>query len=183
MTYDLFVHRHNFAVWAAARAVQRGWQGAKVHVLRDALEASGVQRCLPDAEFLNTSCNRFEELHKIWCAAIVAALNARTVENVSYGRAAKLLAVYLKSMVITGGAAYSPIARCVHPPIDRRLLQSLAADSRHDAKSRAAWREINWTQLCESGYYQLAKQLRGLLPLEIPFWMLEEHWSPSDEEE
>jgi len=145
MPYDLFIHRHNFAVWAAARAAQRGWQGANVQILREALEASGVQRFLPDPEFLNTSCNRFEELHKSWCVAIVATLNARAIQNVTYGRAAKLLAVYLKSMVIIGGAAYSSIARCVHPPIDRRLLQALAGDSRYEEQKRTVWRQTNWT--------------------------------------
>jgi hypothetical protein len=181
MPYDLFTHRHNFAVWAAARAAQRGF--TSVQNLKEALEASGVQRFLPDPEFLNTTCNRFEELHKSWCAAIVASLNARAIQNVTYGRAAKLLAIYLKSMVIVGGAAYSPIARCIHPPIDRRLLQALADDSRHEEQNRTVWRKTNWTRLNEEEYYKLIRQLRASLPPEIPFWMLEEYWTASDEEE
>lgn len=181
MPYDLFTHRHNFAVWAAARAAQRGFTG--VQNLTAALEASGVQRFLPDAEYLNIGCKRFEELHKSWCAAIVASLTDRAVQNVTYGRAAKLLAVYLKSMVVTAGAAYTPIARCIHPPIDRRLLQALATDSRYEEQKRTAWRNTNWTQLNEEQYYELIKLLRETLPPEIPFWMLEEYWTASDEEE
>lgn len=181
MPYDLFTHRHNFAVWAAARAAQRGFTG--VQNLKEALEASGVQRFLPDPEFLNTTCNSFEELHKSWCAAIVASLNARAIQNVTYGRAAKLLAVYLKSMVIVGGSAYSPIARCIHPPIDRRLLQALAGEPRYEEQKGTVWRQTNWTQLNEEEYYKLIKQLRASLPTEIPFWMLEEYWTSSDEEE
>ena len=100
MPYDLFTHRHNFAVWAAARAAQRSFTG--VQNLKEALEASGVQRFLPDPDFLTINCIRFEELHKVWCTAIVASLSARAIQNVTYGRAAKLLAVYLKGMVITG---------------------------------------------------------------------------------
>jgi hypothetical protein len=183
MPYDLFIHRHNFAVWAAARAVQRGWQGATIQILRESLEASGVQRFLPDPDFLDTSNDRFEQLHRNWCAAIVASLHANAIQNVSYGRAAKLLAVYLKSMVITGSPAYSPIARCIHPPIDRRLLQALAGDSQRQAQNRTAWRRINWTQLNEKKYYTLIEQLRASLPPEIPFWMLEEFWRPTDEED
>jgi len=181
MPYDLFTHRHNFAVWAAARAAQRGF--TNVQNLKVALEASGVQRFLPDPDFININCVRFEELHKSWCSAIVASLNASGVQNVTYGRAAKLLAIYLKAMVVTGGFGYSVIARCIHPPIDRRLLQALASDARYDERQRNNWRQTNWTQLDENGYYKLIEQLRKTLSPEIPFWMLEEYWTASDEEE
>jgi hypothetical protein len=38
--YDVFEHRHRFAVWAAARAAQRGF--VTVEKLRDALEATDI---------------------------------------------------------------------------------------------------------------------------------------------
>lgn len=40
MTYSHFIHRHKFAVWCAARAVQRKF--AKTIFLRDALEKCGI---------------------------------------------------------------------------------------------------------------------------------------------
>ena len=180
MPYDLFTHRHNFAVWAAARAAQRGF--TSVQNLAAALEASGVHRFLADLESLNITCERFEELHRIWCRTIVDYLNDCKIKNVTYGRAAKLLAVYLKSMVVTGGAGYSSLARCIHPPIDRRLLQALAGDIRYAEEKRVAWRQTNWTQLNEAEYYELIEGLRGVLPAESPFWMLEKYWTASDKE-
>ncbi len=42
MVYDLFVHRHNFAIWAAARAAQRKAANATVQNLKDSLESSGI---------------------------------------------------------------------------------------------------------------------------------------------
>lgn len=181
MPYDLFTHRHNFAVWAAARAAQRGF--TNVQNLKEALEASGVQRFLPDPAFTDVNCTRFDELHRSWCTAIVNCLNARNIPNVTFGRAAKLIAIYLKAMVITGGSAYSTLGRCIHPPIDRRLLQALASDSRHDKQERDGWRQTNWTQINENEYYELIKTLRATLSPEIPFWMLEEYWTVVDDDE
>ncbi len=183
MPYELFNHRHNFAVWAAARAAQRGLAGADVLTLRDALEASCIQRFLPDPEFMDIDCTRFEELHRSWCRSICAFLNNRSIANATYGRAAKLIAVYLKVMVIIGGSAYSSLGCCIHPPIDRRLLQALARAPSFDPQHRARWRQINWTQLPEEGYYNLVQQLRSALPKETPFWMLEEHWMATDEDD
>lgn len=181
MPYDLFEHRHNFAVWAAARAAQRGFTNTQN--LKEALESSGVQRFLPDPNFSDINCVRFEELHRSWCTAIVNYLNARNIANVTYGRAAKLIAIYLKTMVIVGGSAYSTIGRCIYPPIDRRLLQALAADVRLDERNRTTWRQTNWSQLNEQDYYALIRQLRETMPPEIPFWMLEEYWTVADDEE
>ena len=181
MPYELFTHRHNFAVWAAARAAQRGFAG--VATLRGALEASAVQRFLPDPQFVDIDYTRFEELHRSWCSSICDYLNNRPVANVTYGRSAKLLAIYLKSMIIVGGSAYTSLGRCIHPPIDRRLLQALAGDPSFDPQHRALWRHTNWTQLTEEDYYNLIGQLRTALPKEIPFWMLEEHWTAADEDE
>lgn len=181
MPYELFTHRHNFAVWAAARAAQRGF--TDVPTLRAALEASGIQRFLPDPSFTDIVCARFEELHRVWCRSVCTFLSERRVANVTFGRAAKLVAVYLKSMVIVAGSACTPLGRCIHPPIDRRLLQALAGDPSFDPQQRAVWRQTNWTQLTEEDYYNLVRQLRSALPNEIPFWMLEEHWTAADEDE
>jgi len=181
MPYDLFEHRHNFAVWAAARAAQRGFTNTRN--LKDALESCGIQRFLPDQAFTDITCTRFEQLHRSWCTAIVKSLNARKIKKVTYGRAAKLIAIYLKSMVIVGGSAYSTIGRCIHPPIDRKLLKALAEDARLDEKNRTTWQNTNWTQLGKKEYYKLIRQLRQTMPPEIPFWMLEEYWKVTDDEE
>jgi hypothetical protein len=82
-----------------------------------------------------------------------------------------------------GEAVETPFGRQMHPPIDRTLLQNLAASPRIESPHKAAWRTTNWTQLCESAYYGLIEQLREVLPKDVPFWMLEEFWSPTEYEE
>ena len=79
------------------------------------------------------------------------------------------------------GVGYnSSFARHMHPPIDRILLQSLAASDRITSPHKAAWRSISWTQLDEGAYDRLIGQLRAAIPANVPFWMIEEYWEPSD---
>lgn len=177
MPYDLFIHRHNFAVWAAARAVQRDFTGSRTQNCREALEASGVVNVVSDPASVNTSADRFRELHELWCRSIVSTFSRLGATGASYGRSAKLLAVYLKSMVIQGGDAYSSFGRVIHPPIDENLLRNLAASTVIESPHKEAWGQVAWTQLDQATYYALVDQLRLVLPQELPFWMLEEHWT------
>jgi len=48
MPYSHFKHCHNFAVWCAARAVQRNF--AKTPIFKEALEGSGVVEFIQDRE-------------------------------------------------------------------------------------------------------------------------------------
>jgi len=114
MAYDLVEHRHRFSVWAAARAAQRGLKGGKVDVLRDALEQSGVVEFAKANEAIEQGA--FDEVHRVWCRSIIDYLASRDV-SAAYGRATKLIAIYLKSMVILNGTVETSQARVVHPPL------------------------------------------------------------------
>lgn len=178
MSYDLPEHRHRFAVWAAARASQRGF--TTVGTLRDALQATDIRKVLAAPQNLHLSAAQFDALHRRWCSSICSSLSQRPIANVMYGRAAKLVAVYLKAIVIMGGDCNSSLGRNLHPPIDRILLHGLAKSGRITSPHKAAWRSINWTQLDRAAYEQLIGQLRGAIPEDAPFWTIEEYWEPSD---
>jgi len=109
MNYDIQEHRHRFAVWAASRAVARGFTGT-TNVKR-AIEASGLR----DVAFRSPSRRPVEgidELHEEWVDQILAQLEKdgvftrlRDKKNLlrreqSYGRAAKIVAVYLKTCLL-----------------------------------------------------------------------------------
>jgi hypothetical protein len=176
--YGLAEHRHRFAVWAAARAAQRGFTTVKN--LREALEATDIQSVLAASGSLELSSAQFDALHRVWCRSICSFLAGRGIRDASYGRAAKLVGVYLKAIVIMGGDCDSPLGRNAHPPIDRVLLHRLAASARIGSPHRASWASISWTQLDEPRYFQLIGQLRSVLPQGAPFWTLEEYWEPSE---
>jgi hypothetical protein len=178
--YNLPEHRHRFAVWAAARAAQRGF--TTIDELRGALEATDLRHATADPKALQLHAVDFETMHRRWCTTICATLVERGILGVSFGRAAKLVAVYLKATVLMGEAAASPVARHMHPPIDRTLLQNLASAPGIESPHKANWRKVSWTRLTEPSYYELIEQLRAILAAGMPFWMLEEYWSPTDEQ-
>ena len=174
MNYDITEHRHRFAVWAAARASQRGFTTVK-H-LRNALQATDIRKVLSAPGTLKLSPVQFQALHRRWCSSICSSLTQRGIANVTYGRAAKLVAVYLKATVIMGDGCDSSFGRNLHPPIDRILLRGLASSDRITSPHKAAWRLINWTQLDQSAYEQLIAQLRDAISYDAPFWTIEEYW-------
>src|ERR1035438_5835174 len=72
MPYDLFEHRHRFAVWAAARATQRNF--TSVERLRDALQKCGIKEFVNTAALREIDEARYRELHRDWCRAIIPDL-------------------------------------------------------------------------------------------------------------
>lgn len=179
MPYDLFGHRHRFSLLAAARATQRGF--TTVENLWDALKNSGIANFLRNTDALVTVEAAFKKLHKIWCRSIVEFLENRGVAKVTYGRAAKLVAAYLKSMVIIGTNADTPLASVAHPPVARILLQNLSRAPEIQSKDKRRWWTIKWTELDEESYYDLISQLRGCLRANEPFWSLERFWTVTDD--
>lgn len=180
MPYDLFEHRHRFSVWAAARAVQRGWT-VKIDTLREAIEQSGVVSFVRYRASEPISSKEFDDVHRKWCNSILGFLKARDVPDVTYGRAAKLIAIYVKSMVVLGIDSNTDVSRIAHPPIDRILLQNMSHSPRIVSKDKVRWRKVSWTKLDESAYYQLVNELRKSLADEEPFWVLEQFWTVTSE--
>jgi hypothetical protein len=175
--YTLFTHRHRFAAWAAARAAQRGF--TSVEKLMEALEGCGVVEFASRVGKRRVSEAEYDAEHARWCERIMAHLKRRRVKNVTFGRAAKLVAVYLKTMIVIGPDGSSPIAGVLHPPIDRILLRSLARDPEVPRPIRREWARLNWTTLDKRGYSRLIRQLRDCLGKGKPLWHLERHWIPS----
>ena len=177
--YDLFEHRHRYAVWAAARAAQRGWSGAKTLILVNGIEASGVVEVVrSDHLEWPSSAHDFDRAHRRWCETLMANLEEQNVEDVTFGRAAKLLAIYLKSMTIVGGHHESPFARVAAPPIDEILLKSLAADHSFDRKHRRLWRTTKWTKMTTKEHEAIISSFR-IEGLDRPaFWMIKQYWTP-----
>lgn len=177
MTYNHFQHRHNFAVWCAARAVQRGF--TKSLVLKDALEKSGVVEFIRDNHETAISQQAFDGHHEKWCTSILATWERNHVEGASYGRAAKLLAVYLKSMIVVQVKA-SSLSDVAHPPIDRIILQNISKDKDVHHPNKGQWKEINWTQLDKPEYKRLVHDFRQLFNGK-PFWAIEKYWAIPDD--
>lgn len=179
MPYDLFEHRHRFSVWAAVRAAQRGFTTGDN--LRDALQSTDIVSFVREHATDQIDADGFAVRHCEWCGRITEFLIDAGVQNVSFGRAAKLVAVYLKSMVVVGPHAGTTLAQVAHPPIDRLLLQALSRLDDVPTKARRVFRTTNWTDLDRVGYYALVDQIRASVPDVSPFWHLEKHWKVTQE--
>lgn len=173
MPYSEYDHRHNFSIWAAARAAQRGF--TNVEMLRKALEQCGIENFVMNP----SSETEFEQLHRKWCNSICDYLSEKGVKNVSYGRAAKLVNVYLKGMLVLNNLSGEP-AKYIHPPIDRILLKNITNKLLIEENDQRRIKAINWTHLQENDYFQLVGLLKKING-DRPFWQLEEHWTVTNE--
>lgn len=178
MTYSHFQHRHNFAVWCAARAVQRGF--TKSVILKEAIEASGIVEFVKGSIEKATSQREYDERHQRWCEGILKFWEKNKVPGSSYGRAAKLLAIYLKSMIVVREDS-NDLLTIIHPPIDRIVLQNISKDDSIVHPNKKYWKYINWTQLDGPTYRQLISDFRQVLG-EQPFWFIEKYWVLTDDE-
>ncbi len=173
MTYDFNEYKHRFAVWAAARAVQRGF--ATTSLIRDAINSSGLRKF---AETENpVTQEQFDNLHHAWCEEIIKTINTKIITRIgrgtkcSYGRAAKIVAIYLKTSVILVLGSNAEKSLIIHPPLDSILLAAIAKDPQY-----AALRSKNWTTLDETQYWEIVRLLRNH---RLGFnWKLEELWDP-----
>ena len=178
MTYSLTEHRHRYACWCSARAATRGLGGATNKTVRLALESSSLPDLIAGPpEAWPRTADDFDEAHLTWCAAVLDSLHAQGVHEATFGRAAKIVAIYLKTLVVCGGQSTSALAQVAHPPVDRVLLQALARDPQFPSAVRSEWRRTSWTALGEAEYSALVAQLRAVGLDSGGFWRAERWWS------
>jgi hypothetical protein len=107
----------------------------------------------------------FELHHREICLKIAKSIGG------AFGRAAKLVNIYLKAVAVIGpGDGQDNLSIVAHPPIDSFLLKEIARRFKINIRT-------TWMNLPEEDYYNLIVLLRTLLPNTQPFWMLEEYWT------
>lgn len=165
--YTLSEHKHRFAIWTAARAVQRSWT-TTANISR-VITAVQLQALVESYKNLKSQAE-FDEIHKRLCEKMIDEFRLLGVES-TYGRAAKILAVYLKTSIIMAADVDNEQMRFIHPPIDRILLRNLPVNI-----DFGEVKKLNWTQLNKDKYWSMVQTLRELLG--ILDWRLEMVWRP-----
>lgn len=166
-TYTFKDHLHNYSVWTAARASQRGFTSTKN--IKTAIEFSGLRSFAESEE--DISEDEFEFFHRNCCHKIIKSLNQILPEITSYGRAAKIIAIYLKTSIIIRNKGIGIKSEIIHPPIDNILLQNII--KKIDIPSIKG---TKWTTLTEQQYWKLVSELKKSVPKFN--WKLEEFWTP-----
>lgn len=166
MEYSFSDHLHNYAVWTAARSVQRGYTNTKN--IKAAIEKTELQKIANNGG-IKTS-KEFDEFHRKTANILIKELTGLGVPT-TYGRAAKIIAVYLKTSVVIRDKGESQLSKIVHPPIDNILLTNLAK-----INTGIVLRNIKWSKLSEFEYFELIAKLRSLNM--NSFWKIEKYWTP-----
>ena len=166
MSYKFIDHLHNYSVWTAARAVQRGYTTTKN--IKAAIDKTELPKL---AEKINIKTpSEFDNFHRETSRILIEQLTNLGIPT-SYGRAAKIIAVYLKTSIVIRTSGESQLAQIIHPPIDNILLTNLSKKHKELSVSK-----IKWTQLSEDEYFELIKKLRSIHF--DNFWELEKFWTP-----
>lgn len=163
--YNIDEHTHRFALWTAARAVQRSFTNTEN--IKFAIDESGLRNFVES--FTCNSVAEFDKFHKQCADKIVNAFKAKGIDEVSYGRAAKIIGIYLKTAIVIRSGGLDTRCSFIHPPVDRILLTRLSGfDELKGLKNK------NWTQLTKDAYWEIVDIIRKS---RFPFdWTLEEYW-------
>ena len=168
-SYSFQDHLHNYATWTAARAVQRNFtntKNIKIAIDKSKLkDFSELQNCNTPEDFENFHRECTKEITNIFIKQGIPQ------DKSTYGRAAKIIAIYLKTAIIIPSGGNGIISQLIHPPIDRVLSVNF---SRKNNIKRLC--EKGWTSLNEDDYWKLCERIK-----QEGFdlnWTLEKYWHP-----
>lgn len=179
--YSIEKHKHMYAKWCAAAAYGRGLTGGGNQLAFDLLESSGIGR-VTGPEHIGENVDEWQ------MGFMRAILNQSTllgVADFSFGRAQKLVNIYLKTVLVCGGHHQDPRVAMIHPPLDLELFKGLrkylSKNRGQLAEARAAFIQAqktnpSWTTFTEKDYESHIKAVK-LLMAGRPLYQVEEHWS------
>lgn len=199
--YDIYEHRHRLAVWGAGRAYSRQGPGHTIAVAKHLIEKSGLGAIntadhLPHPQAMDDFIH--ERIHAVMDASqgvyytkrAKGEPDAREALVCTYGRAQKLVNMYLKIKIVCAGYHDHLHVKALHPPLDAVLLKALdssvAIDRDSDLKVFRGKLAIakalgkTWTTFDRSTYDAYIAAIRVFQGSQ-PLWAVERLWSPERE--
>ncbi|QLQ24421.1 MAG: hypothetical protein HZT41_05715 [Dechloromonas sp.] len=178
--YSIEKHKHLYAKWCAAAAYGRGLAGGGNTLAFKLIEASGLGKVTgPEDIGQNVDEWQIEFMKNI-------ADNATNqgVTDFSFGRAQKLVNIYLKTVLVCGGHHKHERVALLHPPLDFQLFKGLRSfllkNRKTLAEARSAFIEAQklnprWTTFSENDYRKHIEAIKLLMDGK-PLYQVEEHW-------
>jgi len=170
--FNLYVHQ--FALWTAFRAVQRAF--AKTEVLKDILDGLDLEQEVDKLRRVTLDENKYDKWHSEFIQKIFNSPKSKKLNvKMTYGRAAKMIAIYIKTIQILRDPE-SNLAQFAHPPIDKKLLAAL---NEKFPNSFLGISNLSWTKFDQKSYYEIIQILRKIQKEQsYPyFWMIEKYWA------
>ena len=172
--YSLEEHQRRFSVWAAFAATRRGVKSYSLKNIHFWLDKIDFEKLLAAR-----SCKKFDELHKI------AREDFVKLSNVSHGRAAKILNIYLKAQLPIFFSKNPKLEEYIHPPLDRLLLEAISQKYKTECKcyrqnfpqekNEKKLDPLSWSKFSCKQYEAAIKLVRNCVK-EEPLWKIEYLW-------
>lgn len=169
-----------FAKWCAAAAYGRGLAGGGNSLAFRLIEVSGLDQ-IAGPEHIGQDV---DEWQMSFMKKIDAEATHLGISGFSFGRAQKLVNIYLKTILVCGGHHQHPSVALLHPPLDAELFKGLrtflSKNRKSMVKARSAFtaaqkRNPRWTMFSEADYVAHIDAIK-LLMAGKPLYQVEEHW-------
>jgi hypothetical protein len=142
---------HNFACWAAARAIQNPrLHGTSNGKIRKALNDIDIYSHVEDS----TKLLDYSNAHKVIVNELLLKLNWNEC-NYKYGVASKIIAIYFKVSIIIPNKEPWSLMEKIYPPIDSYNISKIKG-----------FEKFKWTKLDESTFYKMITSLEKQLETE-----------------
>lgn len=163
MEYNIKTHIHLYSSWAASTAARASKLNRfNVETGQKILENATIRKLILNPESLPEGEVEFDEEHRIWREEIISFSSEFAEIKFTHGVAAKLINVYLKSIIICGGFHKHNNSKFIHPPIDSILLKALATK---DFNGNATfWRRAQnnrWSKFDSNFYQSVVDEIRN----------------------
>ena len=144
---------------------------ASIELIEQAICATNLKEFAESSTLITQE--DFDQLQKSWCHTLIHFFC--DINNCSYGRAAKIVAIYLKTSVVLPEKCTSQRYSFIHPPIDNRVLTSL---SKKEGLEKL--KKETWTKFDEEKYWYIVQKVRSVC--NFFHWGIESGWTPSEAE-
>lgn len=168
MRYTIDTHRHNFAIWTSGKSIPKTFK--KFGVISEAINSTSLLKFVGTWECVIDQIE-FDHMHKQWCITLIQKFNEYNLEC-SYGIAAKIVAIYLKTSITINTNSSDALLSVIHPFIDNSILKNLPKN----ITEFNSIRKFSWLKLDEENYFFVIKLIREKLG--FCDWRLEMLWRP-----
>lgn len=178
--YSIEKHKHMYAKWCAAAAYGRGLAGGGNSLAFRLIEVCGLDQ-VTGPEHID---QHVDEWQMSFMKKIEAEARRLGRNDFSFGRAQKLVNIYLKTILVCGGHHQHSSVALLHPPLDAALFKGMrtflrknrnAMAEAHSAFMAAQKHNPRWTLFSEADYVAHIDVVK-LLMSGKPLYQVEELW-------
>lgn len=167
--YTIEEHIHKYACWTAARAASIS-RFSNNEITQFILE-NNLRTELGKIKEKKITSDEYKEWFIKQVDGILTSMKNYTsnkgekfFRNISFGIAAKVISIYVKTSEVIASGGLSPISQVAFPPVDSYLLKGLKIKG------------VVWSKLEKGDFINLIGQLEKLNEGK-PFWKLEFYWN------